>query len=140
MMMNCGMVDQWKAFSLFSSWDNCQRSSPLRISDTPQAGFEPAQSLSSGLVEWSCTVVITTTPQHHYMAEVEFHRYEHRNEKNRQKWDRKRLFQDDEQFCIWKDYWECKESQRPETRDKWQKEETCWHQSLTTIQQNTWKN
>ena len=26
-----------------------------------QAGFEPAQNLSSGLVEWSCAVVITTT-------------------------------------------------------------------------------
>ena len=25
----------------------------------PQAGFEPAQNLSSGLVEWSCAVVIT---------------------------------------------------------------------------------
>ena len=53
MVMNCfsGMVDQRKAFSLISSWDHCQRSSPLQISDTPQAGFEPAQNLSSGLVE-----------------------------------------------------------------------------------------
>ena len=47
----CGMVDQRKAFSLISSRDNCQRSSPLQISDTPQAGFEPVQNLSSGLVE-----------------------------------------------------------------------------------------
>ena len=64
MMMNCfcGMVNQRKVFSLISSWDHCQRSSPSRISDTPQAGFEPAQNLSSGLVEWSCAVVITTTP------------------------------------------------------------------------------
>ena len=51
--------------SLISSRDHCQRSSPSRISDTPRAGFEPAQSLSSGLVEWSCAVVITTTPQRH---------------------------------------------------------------------------
>ena len=53
MVMNCfsGMVDQQKAFSLISSWDHCQRSSPSQISDTPQAGFEPAQNLSSGLVE-----------------------------------------------------------------------------------------
>ena len=29
----------------------------------PRAGFEPAQNLSSGLVEWSCAVVITTTPR-----------------------------------------------------------------------------
>ena len=58
----CAMVDQWKAFSLISSWDHCQRSSPSRISDTPRAGFEPAQNLSSGLVEWSCAVVITAIP------------------------------------------------------------------------------
>ena len=37
MMMNCfcGMVDRRKTFSLISSWDHCQRSSPSRISDTP---------------------------------------------------------------------------------------------------------
>ena len=65
MMMNCfcGMVDWRKAFGLISSRDHCQRSSPSRISSTPRAGFEPAQNLSSGLVEWSCAVVITTTPQ-----------------------------------------------------------------------------
>ena len=59
MMMNCfcGMVDQQKAFGLISSRDHCQRSSPSRISDT--------QNLSSGLVEWSCAVVITTTPRRH---------------------------------------------------------------------------
>ena len=63
MMMNCfcGMVDRWKAFSLISSQDYCQRSSPSWISNKPQAGFEPAQHLSSGLVEWSCAVVITTS-------------------------------------------------------------------------------
>ena len=51
MMMNrfCGMVDRRKVFSLISSRDHCQKFSPSRISDT--AGFEPAQSLSSGLVE-----------------------------------------------------------------------------------------
>ena len=46
-----GMVDQRKAFSLISSRDHYQRSSPLRISDTLRAGFEPAQKLSSGLVK-----------------------------------------------------------------------------------------
>ena len=69
-MMNCfcGMVDRRKAFSLISSRDHCQRSSPSRISDTPRAGFEAAQNLSSGLVEWSCAVIwssdnhFTTTP------------------------------------------------------------------------------
>ena len=30
-------------------------------SPTPRAGFEPAQKLSSGFVERSCTVVIITT-------------------------------------------------------------------------------
>ena len=37
MMMNCccGMVDRRKVFSLISSRDHCQRSSPSRISDTP---------------------------------------------------------------------------------------------------------
>ena len=52
-MMNCfcRMVDRRKAFSLISSRDHCQRYSPSRISDMPRAGFEPAQNLSSGLVE-----------------------------------------------------------------------------------------
>ena len=57
----CCMVDRRKAFSLISIQDHCQRSSASRISDTPRAGFEPAQNLSSGLVEWSCAVVITNT-------------------------------------------------------------------------------
>ena len=66
MMMNCfcGMDDRRKAFSLISSRDNCQRSSP-RISDTLRAGFEPAQNLSSGLVECSCAIMTTTTPRSH---------------------------------------------------------------------------
>ena len=64
-----GMVDRWKTFSLISSRDHCQRSSPSRISDMPQAGFEPVQNLSSGFVEWSCSVVITTTPWRlHYIT------------------------------------------------------------------------
>ena len=52
-LMNCfcGMVDRQKAFSLISSWDHCQRSSPSQISNTPRAEFEPVQNLSSGLVE-----------------------------------------------------------------------------------------
>ena len=43
MRMNClcGMVDRRKEFSLISSRDYCQRSSPSRISDPPRAGFEP---------------------------------------------------------------------------------------------------
>ena len=70
MMMNCfcGMVDRRKAFSLIFSRDHCQRSSPSRISDTPRTGFEPVQNLSSGLVEWSCAAVITTTPWRHSLS------------------------------------------------------------------------
>ena len=60
------LTDERRAFSLISSRDHCQRSSPSRISDTPGAGFEPAQNLSSGLVEWSCAVVITTAPLTHF--------------------------------------------------------------------------
>ena len=44
----CDMVDQRQVFSLIFSQDHCQRSSLTRISDTPQAGFGPAQNLSSG--------------------------------------------------------------------------------------------
>ena len=53
MMRNCfcGMVDRQKAFGLISSRDHCQRFSPSRISDTPRAGFEPAQNLCSGFAE-----------------------------------------------------------------------------------------
>ena len=71
LMMNwfCGMVDWQKAFSLISSRDHCQRSSPLQISDTLRAGFEPVQNLSSGLNYWSCAVVITTTPWSHWDIE-----------------------------------------------------------------------
>ena len=61
----CGMVDRRKAFSVISSWVHCKRSSPTRISDTPRLGYEPAQNLSSGLVELSCAVVITTTLRCH---------------------------------------------------------------------------
>ena len=56
-----------KGVNLVSSQDHCQRSSPFPISDKLQAGFEPAQDLSSGLVEWSCAVVIITTPRYYCM-------------------------------------------------------------------------
>ena len=45
------MVDRRNAFSFISSRDHCQRSSPLRISDMPRAGFEPEQDLCSGFDE-----------------------------------------------------------------------------------------
>ena len=62
----CSMVDRRIAFSLISSRDHCQRSSPWRISDTLGAGFEPTQNLISGCVEWSCAAEITTTPRCHW--------------------------------------------------------------------------
>ena len=64
MMMMCfwSMIDRRKAFSVISSRDHCQRSSSSRISNTSWARFEPAQNLSSGFVQWSCAVVIATTP------------------------------------------------------------------------------
>ena len=64
LFMNCFcFCDQRKVFSLFSSWNYCQRSSPSWISDTSWVGFEPVQNLNSGLVEWRCAVVITTSPR-----------------------------------------------------------------------------
>ena len=66
----CGMVDRRKVFSLISSRDHCQRSSPSRISDTPRAGFEPVQNLGSGSVEWNCAVVITTTLRCHWFPKI----------------------------------------------------------------------
>ena len=57
----CGMVDQRKAFSLISRKDHCQRFSSLQISDIHQAEFVSVRNLNSGLVEWKCAVVITTT-------------------------------------------------------------------------------
>ena len=65
----CGMVDRRKVFSLSSSRDHCQRSSPSWISDTPWARFEPVQNLSSGLVEWIC-ILITMTPRRHWIISV----------------------------------------------------------------------
>ena len=67
MIMNCfcGMVDWRKAFSLTSNRNLCQRSSSSRISDLPQAEFEPTQNPSSGFDEWSYVVAVTTTTRRH---------------------------------------------------------------------------
>ena len=61
----CGMVDRRKALNLISSRDHYQRLSPLEISDTLQTRSEPLQNLSSGFMEWSCAVIITTMPRRH---------------------------------------------------------------------------
>ena len=64
-MMNCicGMVDQRKVFSLISSLDHYQRSSPSWISDRPTAEFELVQNQISGFDGWSCAVETATTPR-----------------------------------------------------------------------------
>ena len=79
-MMNCfcGMADRWKAFSLISSRDNCQRSWPSRISDMPRVVFELVQDLSSGFIEWSdWTKEMTTSVFVHccvlYAPQVDIH-------------------------------------------------------------------
>ena len=54
-----------RCLRLISSRDHCQRFSLSQISNTPRAGFEPAQNLNSDFVQWSCPVVITTTPWRH---------------------------------------------------------------------------
>ena len=63
MTMNvfCGMVNRQKVFSLISSQEHCQKSSPSQISNTLQAGFKLAQNLSSDYAELSCAVLITPT-------------------------------------------------------------------------------
>ena len=57
----CGMVERRKAISLISSRDHCQRSSPLRISNTLRTRFEPEQNPISDLAERISALVITTT-------------------------------------------------------------------------------
>ena len=59
MMMNsfCDMADRRKV-NLICNQDDCQRSWPLRISDASREEFEHVQNLSSGLVKWSCALVI----------------------------------------------------------------------------------
>ena len=72
----CSMVDRRKAVSLISTQDHCQRSSTSRISHTLQARFEPAQNLSSDLIELSCAVVITTSPRR-YKTDTVFKENKH---------------------------------------------------------------
>ena len=52
----CGMVDRWGALSVFPAGITV-RDSQHRKSLT---GFEPAQNLSLGFVEWSFAIVIAT--------------------------------------------------------------------------------
>ena len=64
MISFCGMVDRRKAFSLISSQDNCQRPSPLQISDAASSVWtyaEPEFRLS-WMKLCSCYNHYTTAP------------------------------------------------------------------------------
>ena len=63
-MMNCfcKMVSQRNVLNLISSKDHCQIFSSLQISDTQPAGLKPTYNLISGFGEWTCAVIIITTP------------------------------------------------------------------------------
>ena len=108
----CGTVGRWKAFSFISSPDHCQGSSSSRISDTPWAWFEPAQSQSSGFAEWSCAAVITTTPRRHtswgYYTTAPLH---HGGTTPRRHYTTALLhlgFINQNKFlCCWCGYWKC---------------------------------
>ena len=67
MMLNCfyGVVDRQKWCSFISNRSHYQRFSPLQISDTPPARFDPVQDLSSTLAKLGCTVVKTTVLRCH---------------------------------------------------------------------------
>ena len=67
MMMSCFLWYGWptKGVALFPARIIVRDPHLSRISDTPRAGFKPAQNLSSGFDESSCAVVITTTPRSH---------------------------------------------------------------------------
>ena len=64
LIMNCfcGMVNRQKAFSLISSRERCQSSSPSQIYDTPRAGFAPAQNLLSWMKLCNIDNHYTTVP------------------------------------------------------------------------------
>ena len=68
----CGMVDRRKAFMPYSQPGPLETLSLSQISNTPLAGFQSVQSLSSDFVEWSFAVVITTTPRCHGATSVDF--------------------------------------------------------------------
>ena len=80
MMMNCfcGMVDRPKAFGLIYSQDH-SLPEVLTIVNPRHAvsRIEPVQNLNSGFVEWSCAIVIITTPRRHYNQYIK--KYQIRN-------------------------------------------------------------
>ena len=63
----CAIADWQKALSPIFSWVPSLKSSPSQFSNMLLVPFEPMQNLSSGLIEWSCAVVITATLRQHEM-------------------------------------------------------------------------
>ena len=63
----CAIAGWQKALSLIFSWVHCLKSSSSQFSNMPLVPFEPMPNLSSGLIEQSCAVVITTTLRQHEM-------------------------------------------------------------------------
>ena len=56
--------------ALFPAWTIVKDSPPSEVSDMPRVGFKPAQNLSWGFSEWSCSELITTTPRRQKMLPV----------------------------------------------------------------------
>ena len=56
-------ADELTALSFISSREHWQRFSRLQICNMSRPGFELTQKVSKGFAEWSCAVVIITTPR-----------------------------------------------------------------------------
>ena len=67
-------VDRQSALCLNSNRHHRRRYSPCQTFDTPRAGYESVQHLSSNPFEWSWAKVKTTTPRCHYW--VTYSKYE----------------------------------------------------------------
>ena len=60
----CGMVDKRKSYFQPGSL------SEILIIGNLRTGFEPAQNLNSGFVEWSCAVLVTTITRRHGASQL----------------------------------------------------------------------
>ena len=66
MICFCGWLTNKRSLILFAA-RTIVRDPHYQEYDISWPGFELVQNLNSGFDEWSCAVVITTTPQHHKM-------------------------------------------------------------------------
>ena len=69
---------EWSHYLNMNNWLH------LQISDTPWKGFELAQNLKLGLVEWSCAVLITAAPRHQFCSSDNHARMRQLSERMRQ--------------------------------------------------------